>query len=60
LRLKSDSRNVVVNKDSLSDSRVKEAAKKEWSSIQLELEEELPDFEKCYSNVKTFYESLPW
>lgn len=60
LKTKSESRNVVVNRESLSDSRVKEAAQKEWDSIQLELDEELPDFEQCYSNVKAFYESLPW
>jgi len=60
LKVKADSRNVVILKESLSDSSVKAAAHKEWSTMQLELEEALPDFEECYAGVQKFYESLPW
>jgi hypothetical protein len=39
--------------------KVKELAKKEWHTMELELLE-LPDFEECYENIKNFYMSLPW
>ena len=56
---KSKSRDVHPNIDSISDLKVKEAAKKEWHTMELELSH-LPDFEECYGNVEKFYRSLPW
>jgi hypothetical protein len=57
--IKAHSRKIFPKFDSLSDNRVKEAAKKEWQTMSLELSE-LPDFELCYQNVEKFYKSLPW
>jgi hypothetical protein len=59
LIIKSESRNIYPNYNSLSDMKVKELAKKEWHTMELELME-LPDFEGCYENIKNFYMSLPW
>jgi len=56
---KSESRDVHPNLNSISDPRVKEAAKKEWHTMKLELSD-LPDFGECYKNVEEFYKSLPW
>lgn len=57
--VKSKSRDITPQIDSLSDYRVKEASQKEWDTMRLELGD-LPDFNVCYEEVKTFYESLPW
>lgn len=56
---KSESRDVHPNINSISDPKVKEAAKKEWHTMKLELSD-LPDFDECYENVEEFYKSLPW
>ena len=56
---KSESRDVHPNIESISNSRVKEAAQKEWHTMKLELSD-LPDFDECYKNVEEFYKSLPW
>jgi len=50
---KSQSRNIYPNSESLSDPRVREASRKEWKTMELELSEDnkLPEFEKCYKNV---------
>ena len=59
LIVKSESRDVHPNINSLSGNKVKEAARKEWHTMQLELSD-LPDFDECYKNVEDFYKSLPW
>lgn len=60
--IKSKSRKINPNINSFSDNRVKEAAQKEWQTMNLEFSEEnkLPDFDKCYQNIEEFYKSLPW
>lgn len=60
LRMKSDSREVIIYPHSLSDKAVRDAAEKEWKTMALELEKPLPDFSTCYDEVQRFYESLPW
>ncbi len=44
---------------SLSESEVKERARKEWETLAIEIGE-LPDFEECFAMVDAFYRSLPW
>ena len=60
LKVKAESRHVIIMRESLADSAVKDAAYKEWNTMQLEVSEELPDFGECYARVQMFYESLPW
>ena len=37
-----------------------ERAKRDWNTIKLEIDEELPEFETQYEVVRKFYKSLPW
>lgn len=60
IRVKSESRNISVQKNSMQNNDVRAAAEKEWNTISLELEESLPSFDSCYEQVQQFYESLPW
>lgn len=60
LLLKSTPKGVVPTPESLRDPQVKECAAREWETMQQEIEEQLPDFESCYTQVMNFYESLPW
>lgn len=59
---KAKSRNIYPNIESLSDYKIREASKRNWLTMELELTErnELPDFDDCYNNVEEFYKSLPW
>jgi hypothetical protein len=59
-QVKAASRNVEISQSSFADPAVKAAAHKEWHTMQLELNDTLPDFETCYQAVQGFYESLPW
>lgn len=60
LIIKSNSRNLKVNKLSISDEKIKQRSEKEYSQLADEIEEPLLPFEKVYSFVQKFYESLPW
>lgn len=60
LIIKSNSRNLEVNKLSISDEKIKQRSEKEYSQLADEIEEALPPFEEVYSFVQKFYESLPW
>lgn len=57
---KSRSRGLTVSKESLSDSEVIKLSKEEYGLLASELEESLPDFDRLYSAIKDYYESLPW
>jgi predicted nucleotidyltransferase component of viral defense system len=57
---KSESRNLNVDKNSMANEEIKRRSKKEYHSLKNEIEETLPDFEKVYSAIQKFYESLPW
>jgi len=57
---KSESRNIHVSKDSLSDQEVIERSQREYSQLQKEIIGELPPFEKVYTAVEEFYKTLPW
>ena len=60
LIVKSKSRNVGVDINSLSNDEIKMLSGKDWSTMKLELTDPLPDFNDCYENIKNFYISLPW
>lgn len=57
---KSNSRGLTVIKDSLSDSEVIRLSKEEYNLLASEIEEPLPDFDRLYSVIRDYYESLPW
>lgn len=60
LILKCAARDIVPTIDSIADPALIERARREWETMQLELENELPSFEKCHGSVEVFYRSLPW
>ncbi|HEB71929.1 MAG TPA: hypothetical protein ENI77_04845 [Nitrospirae bacterium] len=57
---KSESRNLHVAKNSMANKEIKRRSKKEYHLLKNEIEETLPGFDKVYSAVQEFYESLPW
>jgi predicted nucleotidyltransferase component of viral defense system len=46
--------------NSFEDPELKSRAKKDYPSLESELEGELPDFEELFQKVASFYRSLPW
>lgn len=57
---KSASRELAVHRESLSDPEVIRLSKEEYASLAQEIDEPLPDFDRIYVSVKSYYESLPW
>ncbi|MBL4767399.1 MAG: nucleotidyl transferase AbiEii/AbiGii toxin family protein [Rhodobacteraceae bacterium] len=57
---KSASRDMDVSSQSMDDHEIKERSKREWDTLQEEIQGVLPDFEETYERVKKFYEDLPW
>jgi predicted nucleotidyltransferase component of viral defense system len=57
---KSQSRGLSVTKGSLSDPEVIRLSREEYDLLASEIEEPLLDFDKVYSVIKDYYESLPW
>jgi Nucleotidyl transferase AbiEii toxin, Type IV TA system len=60
LLIKAQSRQLVVNKDSLADDEIMERSKAEYATLADEIDGELPPFEEVYSAVRNYYEALPW
>jgi len=60
LKIKSESRNLLIQKNSMADPEIIERSRKEYHTLQDEIETTLPDFDLVYSTVRTVYESLPW
>lgn len=57
---KSESRGLVVTKDSLADAEIKKRSSAEYATLAGEIEGELPLFEEVYDAVRDYYEALPW
>ncbi len=57
---KSENKGISPNRHSLRDEETIKRAKHEYSSLEFEINEELPEFDNSYSTVREFYESLPW
>jgi len=60
LKIKSESRGIIVNKDSLDNIEVRERAKKDYHTLDDEVESELPDFDELYEKLVKYYKNLPW
>ena len=60
LLMKAKSRNLQVNKDSLSDDEIMKRSKAEYKTLADEIDGTLPLFEEVYAAVRNYYESLPW
>ena len=57
---KSESRGLVVTKDSLADAAIRKRSSAEYATLAGEIEGELPLFEEVYDAVRDYYEALPW
>jgi len=57
---KSNSRGLTVTKNSLSDSEVIRLSREEYDLLASEIAEPLPDFDRLYSVIRDYYESLSW
>jgi len=60
LLMKAKSRNLQVNKHSLSDEEIMKRSKAEYKTLANEIDGTLPPFEEVYIAVRNYYESLPW
>ncbi|MDE0685208.1 MAG: nucleotidyl transferase AbiEii/AbiGii toxin family protein [Candidatus Poribacteria bacterium] len=60
LKYKCEHRNLKVDSQSMTDSKIKERSSREYKELAAEIPEALPPFEKVYSCVCKFYTSLPW
>lgn len=59
LKEKCRARDIEPNREALGRPEVRDRAKRDWDTLDLELEE-LPDFDGCFEVVDSFYRSLPW
>lgn len=50
----------TVNPDTLSHPEIRERSSREYARLRDEIEGELPDFDRAYDRLETFYRSLPW
>lgn len=60
LRLKTSTRNMIIDEISILSPGLKERSKKEYETLAQEIEGELPQFEEVYSIISDYYCSLPW
>jgi predicted nucleotidyltransferase component of viral defense system len=60
LIMKSKSRNLEVNIDSMDDTEIRRRCEHEYQTLSQEIEGELPDFSAVYDSVREFYRALPW
>jgi predicted nucleotidyltransferase component of viral defense system len=52
-------RSIDPARSSLSKPEIARRARKEWETLGVEIGE-VPDFDKCFTRVNKFYQSLPW
>ncbi|MFZ6743521.1 nucleotidyl transferase AbiEii/AbiGii toxin family protein [Undibacterium sp. JH2W] len=57
---KSKDRDLIVNKNSMSNPEIKERSKQRYLQLEDEIDGVLPDFNLAFDALKKFYETLPW
>ena len=57
---KSESRNLPVSAESLSNADIRRRTEEDYQKRYSEIEEGLPPFETLYERVEEYYRSLPW
>ena len=60
LLTKSKSRNINPLVDSLDNADIRQRAKRDYKTLENEVVEALPDFDKSYEAIRKFYNALPW
>jgi predicted nucleotidyltransferase component of viral defense system len=56
---KCKARGIQPTLDSLRQDEVRDRARHEWKSMDLELRK-VPEFDDCYARILEYYEKLPW
>lgn len=57
---KSESRGLKIDKDSMTQKETIERSRKNYHTLEAEVEGKLPDFDEINAVVTRYYESLPW
>jgi len=60
MKLKFEDRDTPFHKDVINDPEIAQRCKKEYHQLEVEIDEELPDFDVVFERVKEYYRSLPW
>lgn len=60
MQVKFASRGVECHSDVIMEPDIRERARKEYSKLEDEIENELPDFEMAFEVVKEYFLHLPW
>ena len=57
---KSKARDIDANINSFDDPEIRSRAKKDYPTLEDDIDGDLPDFDKSFDRVLRFYKSLPW
>lgn len=57
---KAISRDMDIHKDTIDDPEIRKRSGENWSSLTDEVPGKLPDFDKLFDYVVSYYKSLPW
>ena len=60
LIIKCADRDVPVNADSIDQPAVHDMAERDYGTLESEVTGDLPDFEEAFTQIRTYYRSLPW
>jgi len=60
LREKAAVRGLEVNRDSMHNPEIRRRSQADYSSLESEIEGELPPFDEVYETVMAYYDALPW
>ena len=60
LKIKSESRGLILNKTTLDDKEIIRRSKEDYYTLSQEVPYKIPDFEPTYRIVNEYYKSLPW
>jgi len=60
LVIKCEERGFTPDREMIGDAVIVERLRRDWPTLEAELENPLPDFDASFAAVKAFYDSLPW
>jgi predicted nucleotidyltransferase component of viral defense system len=60
LLTKAEARGLKIDATSISQRKIVERSKKDYHTLEAEIEDDLPEFGQVYSLVRSYYENLPW
>ena len=60
LRAKAASRGLMIDRNSITNPAIISRSEKEYDSLAMEIDEQLPPFDDVFAAVREVYQSLPW